>query len=169
MPSGRELEPPKTLGGRIRQVRKLAGLTLEGVAIEIGVTKGAVSAWENNLNPPDVPNLAKFCRLVGVAADYVLLGRGDILLGQLTLIYDRLSHDGRDSLLVRANRILSEEQPGPNVHDPFGGKQTPSGAPAVVRDADGSTAIRKHNQSRGLEEQGNRLRIGKAPRTGKAR
>lgn len=111
-----------TMGERIKAARKASGLTQSQVADACDVTKGAVSQWEKDGTVPELKSFLKFCQKTRAAADFILLGRGDQLLGHLLDMYDRLSRDGRDNLLVRANRILTEEQPGPAAHDPFGVK-----------------------------------------------
>jgi transcriptional regulator with XRE-family HTH domain len=120
----------ETLGRRIARARKAAGMTQDKVAEKLGLTKGAVSQWENDTTTPDLGYFIEFCKAVNASADEVLLARRqDPLLAQLIHIYTRLSADGRDLVLLRANRVLSEEQPGPAAHDPYAGALPPSAAP----------------------------------------
>ena len=95
------------------------------------VTKGAVSQWENNGTVPELEYFKEFCLFTRASADEVLLERKmDPLLRQLVSIYEKLSPDGRDELLGKANRILSQEQPGPSAHDPFAGRLPPGTKPS---------------------------------------
>lgn len=110
-----------TLGDRMRAARRAAHKTQEQVADRLNVTKGAVSQWENDGTVPELEYFMAFCALTGASADEILLGRDmDPLLRQLVHIWERLSPDGKDTLLGNANRILTEEKPEPGPHNPFG-------------------------------------------------
>jgi transcriptional regulator with XRE-family HTH domain len=139
----------ETLGRRIARARKAAGMTQDKVAEKLGLTKGALSQWENDTTTPDLGYFVEFCKAVNASADEVLLGRRqDPLLAQLIHIYTRLSADGRDLVLLRANRVLSEEQPGPAVHDPYAGALPPSAAPGARQPLVPRRPIRQTNQHR---------------------
>ena len=112
-----------TLGARMQAVRKRAKKTQQQVADRLGVTKGAVSQWENNQTVPELEYFVDFCVYTDASADEILLHRDmDPLLGQLIDIWKRLSADGRDELIGKANRILTEEHPEPGPHNPFPSK-----------------------------------------------
>lgn len=53
---GREADPARRIrmsqGNRIRQARKIKGISIEEFAAEIGVTPGAVSQWETGRFAP---------------------------------------------------------------------------------------------------------------------
>lgn len=118
------------LGSKMRVARKLAGKTQQQVADDLGVTKGAVSQWENGQTIPEMEYFKAFCVFTGASADDILLEqRMDPLLRQLVSIWERLTQDGRDSLLGNANRILTEEHPEPGDHNPFGSIPPSSKAP----------------------------------------
>lgn len=63
-----------TLGGRIAQARKQAGLSQEQLGEKLGVSRQAVSKWESDQTNPDVAYVAQMCRLLGVSSDWLLLG-----------------------------------------------------------------------------------------------
>ena len=56
---------------------------------------------------------------LGKIAAYVRPYDADPLLAQLITMYTKLSPDGRDAVILRANRIYSEEFPEDRGADPF--------------------------------------------------
>lgn len=65
------------LSVRLRQLRVDKHLRQEQVANLIGVTKGAVSAYENDIRQPSYDVLIRLANLYRVSTDY-LLGRQDV-------------------------------------------------------------------------------------------
>ena len=63
-----------TLGERITQARKQAGLSQEQLGEKLGVSRQAISKWESGQTNPDVVYVAELCRLFGVSSDWLLLG-----------------------------------------------------------------------------------------------
>jgi transcriptional regulator with XRE-family HTH domain len=107
----------------MKAVRQRAKKTQQQVADELNVTKGAVSQWENDQTVPELEYFVGFCVYTNASADELLLHRDmDQLLRQLIDIWKRLSPDGRDELIGKANRILTEEHPEPGPHNPFPSK-----------------------------------------------
>ena len=64
------------LSVRLRQLRTDKHLRQEQVADLIGVTKSAISAYENDIRQPSYDILVRFANLYRVSTDY-LLGRTD--------------------------------------------------------------------------------------------
>ena len=58
-----------TLGERIAQLRREAGLSQEALAERMGVSRQAVSKWEKSQSFPDTENLLALAALFGVSAD----------------------------------------------------------------------------------------------------
>ncbi len=56
-----------TLGQRIAQYRKAAGLSQETLGERVGVSRQAVSKWETNAAAPDMENLIALARIFGVS------------------------------------------------------------------------------------------------------
>lgn len=50
-----------------REARERAGLTMADAANALGVTKAAISVWENGKNNPLLENLRKMAQLYGVS------------------------------------------------------------------------------------------------------
>lgn len=63
-----------TLGGRIKQLRKKAGLTQSELGKYLKVGKSTISQYETNTNMPDSDMILKIANFFDVSTDY-LLGR----------------------------------------------------------------------------------------------
>lgn len=59
----------KTIGDKIKEYRKKAGLTQEQLAARLNVTFQTVSKWETNISSPDLSMIIPLTRLFGVSAD----------------------------------------------------------------------------------------------------
>lgn len=71
------LGTPGTLGQRLAEFRKAAGLTQVQLAEAIGSTQRAISYYENDGGYPPVPVVAQLAEALGVSADD-LLGVGGL-------------------------------------------------------------------------------------------
>ncbi len=116
-PEGNEAFP---LGGRIRSLRKLRGLTLESLASRVGVTRSFLSQVENNLANPSLQTL----RSIALALEIPVFALFDDQLNDRKVVrkserkriraahhrveYELLSPDLRRSLEV----IMMELEPG---------------------------------------------------------
>ena len=60
---------------RLYELRKKAGLSQEGLADLLGVTRQAVQKWEAGSSRPDMDNLAALARYFNVTLDYLVTGR----------------------------------------------------------------------------------------------
>lgn len=63
-----------TTGDRIAQKRKENNLTQEELAYKLGVSRQAVSGWENGLNYPETEKLIAMSNYFGVTIDWLLNG-----------------------------------------------------------------------------------------------
>ena len=61
-----------TLGQRIQELRKRAGLSQEGLGEALGVTRQAVSKWESDNGIPELDTLIAMSRLFGVTIGQLL-------------------------------------------------------------------------------------------------
>ena len=64
--SGEEAAARRSLGEVLREERSRCGMTQEYVAQELGVSRQAVSKWENGTSDPSTSNLLALARLYGV-------------------------------------------------------------------------------------------------------
>lgn len=60
---------------RLLALRKKMGYSQEKVSELLGVTRQAISKWENSQGLPDLNNLLELSRLYNVSADYLLTGK----------------------------------------------------------------------------------------------
>lgn len=68
---------------RVREARRLTGLSQEALAGEIGVSRGAVAQWEMTRGTaPNVENLIALARRSGMTFEYLSTGRGQKIQGK---------------------------------------------------------------------------------------
>ena len=60
---------------RLYELRKQSGLSQEGLADLLGVTRQAVQKWEAGTSRPDMDNLTALARYFNVTLDYLVTGR----------------------------------------------------------------------------------------------
>ena len=63
-------------GARIKLARQAAGLTQDGLAAAVGVSRSAVAQWETERSGQVGANLARVAALLGVSPAYLLTGEG---------------------------------------------------------------------------------------------
>lgn len=63
-----------TLGERIQSLRKMQGISQDELADRIGVSRQAVSKWENEQSIPDLDKVIILSDYFGVTTDYILKG-----------------------------------------------------------------------------------------------
>ncbi|MEO6519749.1 MAG: helix-turn-helix transcriptional regulator [Pseudoxanthomonas sp.] len=61
-----------TLGDRLRAAREAERFSQLSASAELGVTKGALSAWENDKNFPQLETFMQLCTLYRASADSLL-------------------------------------------------------------------------------------------------
>ena len=67
---------------RVREARKLIGLSQEELAAELGISRSAVAQWEMlRGTAPSVENLVALARRSGMAFEYLATGRGSRIQG----------------------------------------------------------------------------------------
>lgn len=64
----------KTLGENIKEHRQRCKMTQEFVAESVGVSRQAVSKWENGTSDPSTANLLALAKLFGITAEELLQG-----------------------------------------------------------------------------------------------
>lgn len=86
----------------VRQLRKEQNLTQEGLAEKLGVSRQAVSNWENDRNLPDIEVLIGMSKTFSVSLDALILG-GDEQMKE-KLIQDG-SENKRAQMYMASNAI----------------------------------------------------------------
>ena len=67
----------ETIGTRIKEIRKGAGLTLEKFGAKIGITAASLSTIENGKSNPSVQTVLMICREFNVNEDWLRYGTGE--------------------------------------------------------------------------------------------
>ena len=62
---------------RLQKLRRKAGYSQEQTAELLGISRQAVSKWENGTSDPSTSNLLAIARLYGVSAEELLRSAGD--------------------------------------------------------------------------------------------
>lgn len=102
-----------SIGTRIRTIRAARGLTQEGLAAAVGVTRSAVAQWETDRAGQVRSNLPRLAAALDVSVEYLLFGEnnraprqagtGDELA--LLRLYRECDEDDRAFLLRTARRL----------------------------------------------------------------
>lgn len=61
-----------TLGEKIKEARKHAGLSQEQLSEKLSVSRSAVAKWETDNGLPDIENLKALANLLDISVDYLL-------------------------------------------------------------------------------------------------
>ena len=64
----------RQLGARLRGARKSNRLSLDQVALQVGVTRQALWAWEQGKSQVTALRLAELAEIYGISADFFLFG-----------------------------------------------------------------------------------------------
>jgi len=67
-----------SIGERISQLRKDASISQGQLAESLGVSRQAVSKWENDLSSPDTINLIRLAEVLNSEVEYIATGRKPI-------------------------------------------------------------------------------------------
>lgn len=68
-----------SIGEKLKECRKKAGLSQEQLAEKLCVSRQAITKWESNRGMPDIANIKNISKLFGVSIDY-LLDDGETIL-----------------------------------------------------------------------------------------
>jgi transcriptional regulator with XRE-family HTH domain len=93
-----------TFGTRLKAARKQAHYTQVELGKKIGALHNSISNWEKNRNDPDMATMEKLCRILGVSANYLVLGDE---VESVDTTYNAVEKD-----LIRRFRRLSPTEKG---------------------------------------------------------
>ena len=96
-------------GERVKAVRTGAGLTQEQFASRLGVTRQAVSNWENGRNLPDIEVVIAISRTFDISLDELILGGEGMTrtTGEQNDMADKLIRDGSEGRWMRMSLAMS--------------------------------------------------------------
>lgn len=111
-----------TLGKKLKEARKQAGLSQEQLSGKLGVSRSAVAKWETDKGLPDVDNLKILARLLNVSIDYLL--DDDEVIDELVMREPyNLSEYGKGSRFTRKDRVIREKYPDATIYTLLGEKK----------------------------------------------
>ncbi|MDO4988398.1 MAG: helix-turn-helix transcriptional regulator [Synergistes sp.] len=62
------------LGNRIKQLRKLRGLTQDRLAEIMDISRVTISVWETDVNVPSAESIVELANILNVSTDFLLTG-----------------------------------------------------------------------------------------------
>ena len=99
----------KAMGRRLKLVRELRAIRQEDLAEAVGYSTTALSAWESGRNRIDVVALGRLVDVLGVTADYIILGReGGI---SFELVMELRQRDAQHAMNDEPKRGRPRKQP----------------------------------------------------------
>lgn len=104
-----------TLGEKLKEARKQAGLSQEQLSEKLGISRSAVAKWETDNGIPDVDNLKVLSKLLNVSIDYLL--DDEEVMNELIMHEPyNLSEYGKDSKKTKKDRVVREKFPDAKIH-----------------------------------------------------
>lgn len=94
----------------IYRLRNQAGLTQAELAEKLGVTKGAVTQWENGWTTPRMGMVQKLAGTLGVSIEAVVTEAPEPGMADLAAVWRTMSPEGQETLLAMA-RALAPRYP----------------------------------------------------------
>ena len=68
-----------TLADRISELRRKKGISQEELAVQLGVSRQAVSKWESGQSNPETDKIVQMSEYFGVTTDYLLKGTEPVI------------------------------------------------------------------------------------------
>ena len=99
-----------TLGQKLKEIRKRFGLSQEGLAEIMNVSRQAVTKWENDMGLPDTSNLLELSKVFGLTIDYFFNNDTEL---PLLVMRKELNKEDYKSKLSSYNQILNKYFPSP--------------------------------------------------------
>lgn len=119
-----------TLGEKIKEARKQAGLSQDQLAEKLSVSRSAVAKWESNKGLPDVSNLKALALLLNVSIDYLLDDSDAMAQIVIREEYD-LSSYGKGSRKKKKDRVIYEKYPNAEIHTLIGNQKLTKSEKAI--------------------------------------
>lgn len=104
-----------TLGEKLKEARKQAGISQEELSEKLGVSRSAVAKWETDGGIPDVDNLRVISKLLNVSIDY-LLDDGEITDELVMREPYNLSDYGKGIRKTKKDRVIYEKFPDSEIY-----------------------------------------------------
>lgn len=115
-----------TLGEKLKEARKQAGLSQEQLSEKLGVSRSAVAKWETDNGIPDIDNLKVLSKLLNMSIDY-LLDNGEVIDELVIREPYNLSEYGKGSKGKRKDHAVRKKFPDAEIHTLIGEKKLTKG------------------------------------------
>ncbi len=103
-----------TLGQKLKNARKSAGLTQEQLAEKLMISRPAITKWESDRGIPDIENLKAISKLLDVSIDYLLNDGKDIDLNIIKESIDIKTY-GKGFKKKIKDKIIRERYPDSDI------------------------------------------------------
>lgn len=94
-----------TLGEKLKEARKGAGLTQEQLAAKLALSRQAITKWESDKGIPDVENLKLLSKVLNISIDYLL---DDDTKLDMNVIREDINLDSYDYQVKMSGRWLKK-------------------------------------------------------------
>lgn len=119
-----------TLGEKLKETRKQAGISQEQLSEKLGVSRSAVAKWETDNGIPDIDNLKVLSKLLNVSIDY-LLDDGEAIDELVMREPYNLSEYGKGSKGKRKDRAVRDKFPDAEIHTLLGEQKLTKGEKVI--------------------------------------
>lgn len=103
-----------TLGEKLKEARKQAGLSQEQLAEKLGISRSAVAKWETDAGMPGIDNLKILSQLLGVSIDYLVNNGEELYKAIIKEQIDLFRYEG--SRRVKKDKAVREKYPTAIIH-----------------------------------------------------
>ncbi len=103
-----------TLGEKLREARKNAGLTQEQLADKLMVSRAAVAKWEGDKGIPDIENLKAISKFLDVSIDYLVDADHEFDMNVTKEAFD-LAKYGKGRKKVKKDKAVREKFPEADI------------------------------------------------------
>ena len=103
------------MNDRLKRIRKTLGITQKDFASHLGITQTAYSMIEGGKRVLAPRYIKIICNAFGVNESWLAGGKGEMFLEspderELSMIFERLSPEGRQYLLIMARELLKLQE-----------------------------------------------------------
>jgi transcriptional regulator with XRE-family HTH domain len=95
---------------RLKEAMKKTGYTQQKLATKIGVDQGTISHYVRGVSEPDINRVAEIGDALGINLNWLLLGKGEMLVEAIEKIIDQRVETEKKQLLKEKARAESEDK-----------------------------------------------------------
>lgn len=114
-----------TLGEKLKEARKQAGLSQEQFAKKMNISRSAIAKWESDRGIPDIDNLKVISQLLNISIDYLLDETEDINQFIFKEKIDLSKYEGKKH--DKKSQIICEHFPNDKIYQLLGEEKLSKG------------------------------------------